>query len=367
VVTASGGLLPLDPATDLYGGIFFQGKRFQRVAGYRRLSATSCVADISALPGDGWFATYLPAELQLGDPGARDAFMHGIQCCVPDATLLPAGVERLYAARLGAAGEQVTLHAVERARDGDTYTYDLDVRDSKGRLVERWEGLRLQAVRKTGGSGPWIPVLLGPYLERQAVPFLHQPVRCAIEPDPAITSQDIAPRRKRTSAAVSGMLARPVTVLHRGDGKPELLGEGMSVSASHGAAVTLAVGGTGRVGCDVEVVRERTVDDWQALLGPGMFELAQLVQRERGEELPVAATRVWSAVESLRKVGRVLPGPVVLREAGGDGWVLLESGHSKIATFSTRLRDEPSPVIFAILTEGDVHESVLRIPAHCRL
>jgi enediyne polyketide synthase len=367
VATASRPLLALDPATDLYGGIFFQGKRFQRVAGYRRLSATSCVAEISALPGDGWFAAYLPAELQLGDPGARDAFMHGIQCCVPDATLLPAGVERLYAARLEAAGEQLTLHAAERARDGDTYTYDLDVRDSKGRLVERWEGLRLHAVRKTGGSGPWVPVLLGPYLERQAAPFLHRPVRCAIEPDPAVTSRNGVPRRKQTSAAVSRMLARPVTVLHRGDGKPELLGEGMSVSASHGAGVTLAVGGTGRVGCDVEVVRERTADDWQALLGAGMFELAELVQRERGEELPVAATRVWSAVESLRKAGRVLPGPVVLAGAGGDGWVLLESGHSKIATFCTRLRDEPNPVIFAILTEGDAHESVLRIPARCWL
>ena len=72
----SSAVLALDPATDLYGGIFFQGKRFQRVLGYRRLAATSCVADISALPGDGWFAAYLPAELRLGDPGARDAFMH---------------------------------------------------------------------------------------------------------------------------------------------------------------------------------------------------------------------------------------------------------------------------------------------------
>ena len=79
--------------------------------------------------------------------------------------------------------EQLTLHAVERVRDGDTYTYDLDVRDSKGSLVERWEGLRLHAVRKPGGAGPWVPALLGPYLERQAAPFLQRPVRCAIEPD----------------------------------------------------------------------------------------------------------------------------------------------------------------------------------------
>ena len=193
--------------------------------------------------------------------------------------------------------------------------------------------MRLHAVRKTDGSGPWVPVLLGPYLERQVAPFLPRLVRCAMEPDPAVTSQDVVPRRKQTSAAVSRMLARPVTVLHRGDGKPELLGEGMSVSASHGAGVTLAISGTGRVGCDVEVVRERTVDDWQALLGAGMFALAELVQRERGEELPVAATRVWGAVESLRKAGRSCPGPSSLAGAGGDGWVCSGPGTAKIATF----------------------------------
>ncbi|MCW2933288.1 MAG: erythronolide synthase [Actinomycetia bacterium] len=367
VPTASSALLALDPATDLYGGIFFQGKRFQRVTGYRRLSATSCAADISALPGDGWFAAYLPAELQLGDPGARDAFMHAIQCCVPDATLLPAGVERLYAARPEAAGERVTLHAAERFRDGDTYTYDLDVRDSKGSLVERWEGLRLHAVRKTGGAGPWVPVLLGPYLERQAARFLPHSPRCAVEPDPAARSRDGDLRRRQTIVAVSRMLMRPATVLHRGDGKPELEGEGMAISASHGAGVTLAVGGAGRVGCDVEVVRERTAEDWQGLLGAGPFALAELLRRERGEELAVAATRVWSAVESLRKSGRVLPGPLVLAEASADGWVLLQSGHSKVATFATRLHGEPLPVIFAIKTEEDSNESVLRVSARCWL
>ena len=119
--------LPLDPGTDLYGGLLFQGQRFQRVLGYRQLAATSCAVEISALSADRWFGSYLPGEMLLGNPGTRDAFMHAIQCCVPDATLLPAGVERLYAARLEAAGEQVILTATERHRVGDTYTYDLDV------------------------------------------------------------------------------------------------------------------------------------------------------------------------------------------------------------------------------------------------
>lgn len=359
--------VPLDPAADLYGGILFQGKRFQRVLGYQSLSARACVADISAVPAGGWFAGYLPAQLQLGDPGTRDAFMHAIQCCVPDATLLPAGVERLYAGPREVPGGQLTLYAAERGRVGDTYTYDLDIRDSEGTLVERWEGLRLQAVRKTGGGGPWVPALLGPYLERNAEPFLHEAPRCAVEPDPLAPVPHGGSRRSKTSAAVSGMLARPVTVLHRADGKPELPGEGVAISASHGAGVTLAVGGAGRVGCDVEVVvRERSAQDWAALLGAGPFALAELIERERGDDFPVAATRVWNAVECLRKSGRVLAGPITLAADAADGWVLFESGRSKIATFCTRLQGQPDAVIFAILTEGDSHESVLRVPAHRR-
>src|SRR5262249_5620521 len=123
-----GGLVPLDPAADLYGSVFFQGKRFQRGLAYRRLAATSWLAGISAAALDGWFSGYLPSTLLLGDPGTRDAFMHAIQCCVPNATLLPAGVERLYPAVASATGELVTLHALERDRAGDAYTYDLDVR-----------------------------------------------------------------------------------------------------------------------------------------------------------------------------------------------------------------------------------------------
>src|SRR5487761_1769127 len=82
--------------------------------------------------------------------------------------MLPAGVERIYPAHPDELTGQVILHAVERNRDGDTYTYDLDVCTEDGRILERWEGLRLQAVRKTDGRGPWIPALLGPFLERQA-------------------------------------------------------------------------------------------------------------------------------------------------------------------------------------------------------
>ena len=349
-------LLPLDPARDLYGSVLFQGNRFQRLLGYRQLAAKSCTAEISNRATADWFSGVLPQDLVLADPGTRDALMHTIQCCVPDATLLPAGIERLYLAdRQGVADdERVTLHAVERHRDGDTYLYDLDVRDPAGKLVERWEGLRLQAVRKQDGSGPWLASLLGPYLERRTEPNLAgTSLRCGVVPDGAEPAYGQTARREQTAKALGWALGRPATVRYRPDGKPEV-DAGVEVSSSHAAGLTFVVaGGRQPVSCDVEVVTTRSDQDWADLLGAEPYALAQLLAAERGEELSLAATRVWGAVECLRKVGRARIEPITVGEAAAEAWVTLRSGSARIATFPTTVRDVQDPVVFTMLAEGE--------------
>ncbi|HEX8078954.1 MAG TPA: type I polyketide synthase [Jatrophihabitans sp.] len=349
-------LLPLDAARDLYGSVLFQGGRFQRLRGYQQLAAKGCVAEIGNSSSQDWFASFLTQELVLADPGTRDAMMHSIQCCVPDATLLPAGIERLYLAdRRDVQGcEKVTLHAVERLRDGDTYLYDLDVLDAEGKLVERWEGLRLQAVRKQDGAGPWLASLLGPYLERRTELGLDGiSLRCGVVPDGPSPAHGQAARREQTAQALSWALGEPTTVRYRPDGKPEV-GGGSEVSASHTAGLTFVVaGGSQPVSCDVEVVTSRSEQDWADLLGREPFALAQLLAAERQEDLSLAATRVWGAVECLRKVGRARIEPITVGEQRGDRWVSLRSGTARITTFPTTVRDVKDTVVFTMLTEGE--------------
>src|SRR5262249_21563749 len=102
-----GGPVALAPA-DLYGGILFHQARFQRLQGYPSLRATECLAEISPDGASVWFGRYLPDRLVLGDPGARDAAIHGIQACIPHATLLPIGVERVVSRGLS-TGEPLLL------------------------------------------------------------------------------------------------------------------------------------------------------------------------------------------------------------------------------------------------------------------
>ncbi|MFF4986606.1 SDR family NAD(P)-dependent oxidoreductase [Streptosporangium saharense] len=351
--------VPLDPAADLYGEVLFQGGRFQRLRRYRRAAARHVDADVVADANTDWFAGFLSGELLLGDPGVRDALMHGNQVCVPDATLLPSGIERVQpgGAALVEAGE-LRYCATERLREGDTYVYDIAVRDGTGRILERWDGLRLRAVRKGDGRGPWVAPLLGPYLERAVEDLTGTGVAVVVEPDllhpreqdPKEQARGTAERRAATTVAAGRALGHPVEVRHRPDGRPEVDG-GRTISASHGAGLTLCVAATGTVGCDVETVRERTVEDWRGLLGPH-FGLAELVAMELGGSLDAAATRVWAAAECLRKAGLPPGAPLTWTSERRDAWAVLASGGLRVATLVTTLRDTVEPVAFAILTEG---------------
>jgi enediyne polyketide synthase len=354
---AEGDLPPsrLEPAADLYGDVLFQGARFQRLRRYHRAAARHVDVDVAVDRSVTWFAGFLPDTLLLGDPGMRDALMHGNQVCVPDATLLPAGIERLYPAGARLNGDrQLRYCAAERSRDGDTYTYDIAVRTLDGEVVERWEGLRLRAVRKRDGRGPWVAPLLGPYLERTVEDLLGVRLAVAVEPDHPQPSGEppaghVAQRRAHTAIAAGRALGRPVPVRYRPDGHPEI--DELSLSAAHGAGLTLCVVGSGPVGADVEAVATRTSQEWQGLLGQ-YGGLAVQVAGSAGESHDTAATRVWAVRECLQKAGRSAQDPLVLASSERAGWVVFGSGDVRVATLAATLRDGPEPVVFAILAGG---------------
>ncbi|WP_117210190.1 type I polyketide synthase [Allorhizocola rhizosphaerae] len=346
--------VPLDTA-DLYRDVLFQGPRFQRLSRYHRVSAHHADAELIADPAVDWFAAYLPSRLLLGDPGLRDALMHGNQICVPNATLLPQGVGRIHPAgsRLVENG-QWRFSSVQRHQEGDSYVYDVVLRDGAGAVVERWEGLRLRAVRKRDGArrgaSPWLAPLLGPYLERAMAELIGAGVAVAVEPD----GSQLGQRRSRTAIAAARALGRPVDVRYRPDGRPLLDGDG-TVSASHAAGLTLCAAtdeGNRVVACDVEPVVRRADGVWRRLLG-ARVELAGTVAAQASDDADAAATRVWAALECLQKAGQSPSGPLVLASADPGGWVVFASGELRIATLVTAVQGSQTPVALAVLATRD--------------
>ncbi|MDQ0694068.1 type I polyketide synthase [Streptomyces sp. W4I9-2] len=353
------GDVPLDPAADLYGDVLFQGDRFRRLRRFHRVSARHVDADLSVDEVPDWFAAYLPGGLLLADPGMRDALMHGNQVCVPDATLLPSGIDRLYPLAAGAdVPKELRYVAVERNRAGSTYVYDIAAHAPDGRVVERWEGLRLTAVRKRARSGSWAAPLLASHMERTVEELTGRRVALAVEPDegpgPGEASADAGVRRSLTARAASRALGAPAAVTYRPDGRPEL-SDGMAVSASHMAGWTLcAVADAAAVGCDIERVVARPTAEWEGLLG-GHAPLAALAAKETGDSYDTAATAVWTALECLQKAGLTTHAPLSLTPRTVDDWTVFASGGLRVAVLATRLKGVPEPVVVAVLVAAESH------------
>jgi enediyne polyketide synthase len=244
----------------------------------------------------------------------------------------------------------IFVRAQERERFATGFIYDVDLIDTEGRVQERWERLHLRAVSGTEFKGPWPEGLLTPYVERclmELVPDAR--VSIAFERDRVLN------RRDRSTRALERALGTGC-VIRRADGKPESC-DGRNVSASHCGDLTMAVAAHSPAGCDLEVVVKRLPEIWSDMLGVERFKLAEVISRETQETLDVAATRVWTAFECLKKAGAGMSAPLVLDRVASNGWVLLASGNLKMASGVVQTDEVKEDLAIAVLT-GDTDARV---------
>jgi enediyne polyketide synthase len=308
------------PPVNLYGSLFFQAGRFARVQGYRELFSKRCVADIAG-GADAWFGAYLPPMLVLGDPGARDAALHAVQATIPQHRLLPVSVAGIRFLRPLTGPCQV--RARQREEHGRDYVWDLEIVDASGAVVEVWTRTRFRALESLAVGGEALE-LLGPYLERRLPALGHVGT-------PHVLCVDAARGRARGDEAIRLLLGDGVVLHRRPDGKPEV--ESGAVSVSHSDVLTLAVAAGVPIGCDVETITPRSSKLWRDLLGGERADVGEWIAREAAESDAVAGTRVWTAIESLKKAGA--PPDLALTVGGelADGWVTLKAGRYRVSTW----------------------------------
>ena len=334
----------LDPTRDLYDRLLFHTGRFRRVLNYRLLNARECAVQLAPYVGPDWFARYLPQERVLGCGAVRDAAIHAIQACIPHARLLPIGVRRIVVGQVPCRLDQwrgegclpeLILHAREIQRDGDTFEYDLELTGPGGAVLEAWQGLRLRKVEELSGGPAWPEGLLGPYVERRLEELV-----------PGARISVSAGRGASSEAGVRVLLGSDATLHHRADGRPEVAGPNR-VSLAHAGGLTLAVSSTASVGCDMEAISPRPPETWRGLLGAEHFRLAELIARH--EDLDTAATRVWAAMECLKKSGAMSDAPLTLVDRQPDGWVTMHSGPRTVATGIATVGAASGPMVIGVL------------------
>ena len=321
--------LPDHQARQLYGPLFFHGPVFHLLRRYEHLEATGCTAVLAAPGGQG---IGHGGALQLGDPARNDASIHVLQACVPHRRLLPVGCDRftvygdLPPGAMAQLPDELTLAATERTHNGPDYTYDVVVqrRGRKSHPVS-WTGLRLRDVGPIDISTRWPPLLLGPYLQRNATALLRA----------AGLQLHVRPGGPRTAGRL------------RSYPEPTTTGA-IAHSRSHLDGVVLEASAPAPVACDWEPVVDhdqlaglRRIVPWA--------DQAELLRRLTGEPEGHVLTRLWTAQECLSKAGRIAPGPLVVQGVYEQGWVLLRAGADGIASSVLYLDGERRPIAVAIL------------------
>lgn len=325
----------ISPEETLYSTFLFQRGRFQRLQQYRHLEATQCTCEIIA-DDTAWFGRYLPAALLLGDAGVRDAAIHAIQACIPQAQLLPVRLERLTFYATQTTGNKL-MSAKERWRRDGLFCYDLLIYDQAGEVCEQWEGLYLQQVSPRQWAAEWPEALLAPYLERQMQAFFPTQT---IQVEVCRHSPTDSPR---STVAFQRLLGSEITVIRDANGKPAALESDLSLSAAHAETLILAVASSQvEVACDIELVIKRTTETWHDLLGEHISDLiATLRQQVTQETQATAATRLWTVRECLKKAGVPFDIPVTLKLIAMPSWMLFEAGEAiTIATGIIPLKDQ---------------------------
>jgi enediyne polyketide synthase len=239
----------------------------------------------------------------------------------------------------------VLVAATERARSEAEYRYDIDITTFDGRLCERWTDVCFRAAGRPLQVGDVPEALLDVVLERRVQDILNDTdIRVAL-------GLDDRERREGSDAAFARLLDGRGPVVRGADGRPQV--DGLLLSAAHAKGLSLAVAAPGAVSCDIELVAGRTEAEWQALLGPTRWQLAQLAAGAAGLTASAGGAVVWAAGECLVKAGMAPQSHLSVASSFPDGWLVLASAKHRIAATSLD-GDGRRDIALAVLAERAV-------------
>ena len=144
--------LDIQPKEDLYGGVLFQGPRFQRLRQIYSLNSKRCVFRTEIREqssGEDSFADEASRTLLLGDPFFRDTLLQVAQLCTTPDECLPVFIESIEVFRPngGSSGLHTGVAVINKLEEQEYHITVLAV-DEGGRVIERISGYRARIMKR---------------------------------------------------------------------------------------------------------------------------------------------------------------------------------------------------------------------------
>lgn len=141
-------------------------------------------------------------------------------------------------------------------------------------------------------------------------------------------------------------------------GKPVLEGlekEFVDVSLSHDDHICLCVAGLGPQGCDIAPVIHRLREDWTALLSNSREPSMQQLLENSSDSVDLAGTRIWAAIEAVRKATSAQKIDLEIDRYEGDSILfrgITADNRVYVLTFPLALTRGPKRVVAVVVSDS---------------
>ncbi|NEQ80928.1 MAG: SDR family NAD(P)-dependent oxidoreductase, partial [Moorea sp. SIO2I5] len=370
--------LTIEPKQDLYGDLLFQGPRFQQMGEIFSLNSQqgvfcSQVRPLDELVSDS-FNHPQGQTILLGDPYFRDVLLQSVQLTIPRHICLPVEISKIEFFQNSNPDETARrVQVILQQREDQEYISQVVATNEAGVILERLSGYRLRILEEHP-ENPTAEQLANPQAADQETfnGILQQTAGqldvtlpgMSLGYAPNLQTQSKPQRRKHEKPIIADAIQSQLGLSEAAEvkfriktldsGKPQLTGKlttGLDLSLSHCDRYCLAVVGETPQGCDIEAIDHRTTEDWVALLTPSrQAMIEELVQQ--GDTYDQAGTRIWSALEAIRKAFNGTNPEFSIVAKQGDG-VLLQTetpnGTYLVLTIPVKLTRPPQRMVAVLV------------------
>ncbi|MDA8242428.1 MAG: SDR family NAD(P)-dependent oxidoreductase [Nitrospiraceae bacterium] len=360
--------LDIDPGQDLYGHMLFQGPSFQRIKHIISMTDDQCIFEALTQPPDPDFDQAYE-QFVTGDPYFRDTLLQSGQIILPDLIALPMKIDKweIYQTPQDFGTYRVIVNILQR--NTDTVVADVTAVDQNGAIVEKIQGYTVKIIERKQGA-PSVNDLISPdrwdeeHINRQAAQLCGEagtvPPALRIKHIPLLSEMAKAERHQIEQTLFESACqevspkpadaSNPIAVAWTEQGKPFLPGNSqIALSCCHDAKLLICSAGPATQGCDVEPVVHRDPQEWGLMLGRKRQPLLDRLEKE-DNSYDRAATRIWCAVEALRKATDMQQHDLTYSQGIGDCVIFSGMEGIIILTFPVKLLRGPERII-AVATQ----------------
>lgn len=319
--------LLIDPETDLYGGLLFQGPLFQRMQSIYELDSEKVIFKTnyvnSLQQGSNGFSSDKNDELIFSDPFFRDVLLQSAQLVTTPDIVLPVGIGRIDIYKHDSKSGNRYVTSTLKLREKSDYIFDVIAVNEDGEVVEKLEDYRVRILERSDAfytpdilsslsrfdekqlQGSFneiissLNILNRPTIELNYIPVLHE----LSKNERHIKEAPLIKHALNMAVGSDEYIDSDIDINWTKSGKPYVDNskyKDLDISLTHDDEYCLCVVGDKAQGCDIEVVSKRSRQDWIALLSNSRTDLLDKLINS-GDSLDLSGTRIWTVVEAVKK------------------------------------------------------------------